>query len=277
MKRFSLNIKGELLSLDNPLVMGILNVTTDSFYDGGKYLDEKNILQQVEKMLNDGATIIDVGAQSTRPNATLLSQEIELQKVLPIVKLICKEFPTAIISIDTFYSEVAAQCVLEGVAIINDISAGNIDANMFETVGKLKVPYILMHSRGTPQTMQNLTEYDNVVTDVYKYFTEKIALLKQFGVLDIIVDLGFGFAKTTENNFELLKCQSVFRGLGHPILTGISRKGMVYKTLDTTPENALNGTSVLNTIALQNGANILRVHDVKEAVEVIKLVSLCFL
>jgi len=275
MNHFSLNIKGELLSLVNPLVMGILNVTTDSFFDGGKYLDEKNILQHVEKMLNDGATIIDVGAQSTRPNATLLSQEIELQKVLPIVKLICKEFPTAIISIDTFYSEVAAQCVLEGVSIINDISAGNIDANMFETVGKLKVPYILMHSRGTPQTMQNLTEYDNVVTDVYNYFTEKIALLKQFGVLDIIVDLGFGFAKTTENNFELLKCQSVFTGLGHPILTGISRKGMVYKTLDTTPENALNGTSVLNTIALQNGANILRVHDVKEAVEVIKLVSLC--
>ena len=271
MNQFSLNIKGALLSLDKPLVMGILNITPDSFFDGGKYLDNKSVLNQVEKMLMDGATFIDVGAQSTRPNATFLSQEIELKRALPIVKLIQKEFPNAIISIDTFYSEVAKQCVLEGAAIINDISAGSIDNNMFETVGKLKVPYVLMHSRGTPQTMQTLTDYDNVVTEVYKYFTEKIAQLKQCGVLDTVIDLGFGFAKTTEQNFELLKCQSLFTTLGHPILTGISRKGMIYKTLETTPENALNGTTVLNTIALQNGANILRVHDVKEAVEAITL------
>ena len=273
MNQFSLNIKGELLSLDKPMVMGILNLTPDSFFDGGKYFDEKMVLQQVEKMLLEGATFIDVGAQSTRPNATLLSHEIELERALPVVKLISSKFPHAIISIDTFYSEVAKQCVLEGAAIVNDISAGRMDDKMFETVGKLRVPYILMHSKGTPQTMQSLTDYENVVTDIYKYFTEKIALLKNSGVIDIILDLGFGFAKTTEQNFDLLRCQYFFKTLEHPILTGISRKGMIYKTLDTTPEKALNGTTVLNTIALQNGANILRVHDVKEAIEAVKLVA----
>lgn len=266
-----LNINGKLISLETPIVMGILNATPDSFYDGGKHSNEQKMLKHVEEMLEEGAMIIDIGAQSTRPGADFLTEEIELERILPILKSIKKHFPNTIISIDTFYSSVAQTAALEGANMINDVSGGSTDEKMFETVAKLKLPYILMHSRGTAQTMQTLTMYDNLISDIFQYFSHKIVALKEAGVLDIIIDLGFGFAKTTEQNFELLKNMQFFNALGHPILTGVSRKGMIYKTLETTAENALNGTTVLNTIALLNGAKILRVHDVKEAVEAIKL------
>ena len=274
MKYSTININGKLLSLENPIVMGILNITPDSFYDGGKFRNENEVIAQVAKMLNEGATIIDIGAQSTRPRAEFLSKEIEIERLLPILKVIRKEFPEAIISIDTFYSQVVRACYDEGVNLINDISGGGIDTKMFETAAQLKLPYILMHSRGTPQTMQSMTGYENLVGEVYRYFTEKISLLKEAGVHDIIIDLGFGFAKTTEQNFELLKKMKIFKTLEYPILTGISRKGMIYKSLDTSAENSLNGTTVINTYALLNGSKILRVHDVKEAMEAIKLCSL---
>ena len=251
--------------------MGILNVTPDSFYDGGKYTGDKNILNQVEKMLLDGATFIDIGGQSSKPNAATVTVDEELKRVVPIVGLIIKQFPKAILSIDTFNSKIAQECVENGVAIINDISAGNLDEKMFETVAKLQVPYIMMHLRGNPQTMQTLTDYDNLVKDILFYFSEKVAKARSFGINDFIIDPGFGFAKTTTQNFELLNKLDLFQMLELPILAGISRKGMIYKTLETTTEKALNGTTVLNTIALTKNANILRVHDVKEAVECVKL------
>ena len=251
--------------------MGILNVTPDSFYDGGKYTGDKNILNRVEKMLLDGATFIDIGGQSSKPNAATVTVDEELKRVVPIVGLIIKQFPKAILSIDTFNSKIAQECVENGVAIINDISAGNLDEKMFETVAKLQVPYIMMHLRGNPQTMQTLTDYDNLVKDILFYFSEKVAKARSFGINDFIIDPGFGFAKTTTQNFELLNKLDLFQMLELPILAGISRKGMIYKTLETTTEKALNGTTVLNTIALTKNANILRVHDVKEAVECVKL------
>ena len=251
--------------------MGILNVTPDSFYDGGKYTGDKNILNQVEKMLQDGATFIDIGGQSSKPNAAIVTVNEELKRVVPIVGLIIKQFPKAILSIDTFNSKIAQECVENGVAIINDISAGNLDEKMFETVAKLQVPYIMMHLRGNPQTMQTLTDYDNLIKDILFYFSEKVAKARSFGINDLIIDPGFGFAKTTTQNFELLNKLDLFQMLELPILAGISRKGMIYKTLETTAEKALNGTTVLNTIALTKNANILRVHDVKEAVECVKL------
>ena len=251
--------------------MGILNVTPDSFYDGGKYTGDKNILNRVEKMLLDGATFIDIGGQSSKPNAATVTVDEELKRVVPIVGLIIKQFPKAILSIDTFNSKIAQECVENGVAIINDISAGNLDERMFETVAKLQVPYIMMHLRGNPQTMQTLTDYQNLVKDILFYFSEKVAKARSFGINDLIIDPGFGFAKTTTQNFELLNKLDLFQMLELPILAGISRKGMIYKTLETTTEKALNGTTVLNTIALTKNANILRVHDVKEAVECVKL------
>ena len=267
----TINCKGQLIDLSKPKIMGILNATPDSFYDGGKFNSDKNILLQVEKMLINGATFIDLGGQSSKPNANTITIDEELKRVVWVVDLILKNFPETILSIDTFNSKVAQTCVENGAAIINDISAGSLDDKMFETVAKLQVPYIMMHMRGNPKTMQKLTHYDDLVKDILFYFSEKIAIARSFGINDLIVDPGFGFAKTIEQNFELLSKLELFQMLELPILVGISRKGMIYKTLETDAENALNGTSVLNTIALTMGANILRVHDVKEAVECAKL------
>ncbi|ENA1802106.1 dihydropteroate synthase [Flavobacterium psychrophilum] len=270
----TINCKGQLIDLSIPKVMGILNVTPDSFYDGGRFVSEKNVLIQVENMLQDGANFIDIGGQSSKPKAAIVSIDEELKRVVSIVDLILKKFPETMISIDTFNSKVAQIAVENGAAIINDISAGNLDDNMFETIAKLQVPYIMMHMRGTPQTMQEMTNYDDLLKDILFYFSEKVAKARSFGINDLIIDLGFGFAKTLEQNFELLNKLELFEMLELPILVGVSRKSMIYKTLETTPENALNGTSVLNTIALTKGGNILRVHDVKEAVECVKLYAM---
>ncbi|SNB38074.1 dihydropteroate synthase [Flavobacterium psychrophilum] len=270
----TINCKGQLIDLSTPKVMGILNVTPDSFYDGGRFVSEKNVLIQVENMLQDGANFIDIGGQSSKAKAAIVSIDEELKRVVSIVDLILKKFPETMISIDTFNSKVAQIAVEKGAAIINDISAGNLDDNMFETIAKLQVPYIMMHMRGTPQTMQEMTNYDDLLKDILFYFSEKVAKARSFGINDLIIDPGFGFAKTLEQNFELLNKLELFEMLELPILVGVSRKSMIYKTLETTPENALNGTSVLNTIALTKGGNILRVHDVKEAVECVKLYAM---
>ncbi|WP_395046141.1 dihydropteroate synthase [Flavobacterium sp.] len=267
----TINCKGQLIDLSTQKVMGILNVTPDSFYDGGRFVSDKKMLSQVEKMLQDGANFIDIGGQSSKPNAEIVSVDEELNRVTSAVDLILKNFPEAIISIDTFNSKVAQTAVENGAGIINDISAGSLDEKMFETIAKLQVPYIMMHMRGTPQTMNKMTNYDDLVKDVLFYFSEKVAKARSFGINDLIIDPGFGFAKTLEQNFELLNKLELFQMLELPVLVGISRKSMIYKTLENLPENALNGTSVLNTIALTKGANILRVHDVKEAVECVKL------
>ena len=269
----TINCKGQLIDVSSPKVMGILNVTPDSFYDGGKHKNERDILRHVEKMLNDGATFIDVGAYSSRPNAAHITEDEELKRLLPIISLILEKFPETLLSIDTFRSEVAKQCVIAGAALVNDISAGKMDDHMLQTIAHLKVPYIMMHMKGTPQTMQQQTNYDNLTKDILFYFSERMAAAKQLGIIDIIVDPGFGFAKTREQNFELLQQLELFKILEKPLLVGVSRKSMIYKTLDTTADHALNGTTVLNTIALQKGASILRVHDVKEAMECITLVK----
>ena len=269
----TINCKGNLIDLTLPKVMGILNITPNSFYDGGKYADEKSILFQVEKMLNDGATFVDIGAYSSKANAEFVSEDEEMNRLLPVVELVLKSFPETIISIDTFRSKVAQKAIENGASIVNDISAGSLDENMMQTVALLQVPYIMMHMKGTPQTMQSLAQYKNVTKEVLYYFSEKIAEARSFGMNDIIIDPGFGFAKTIEHNFELLNNLELFQMLDLPILVGVSRKSMIYKTLDTLPENALNGTTVLNTIALQKGTKILRVHDVKEAAECVKLYS----
>ncbi|WP_396147228.1 dihydropteroate synthase [Flavobacterium sp.] len=267
----TINCNGKLIDLTSPKVMGILNVTPNSFYDGGKHLEEKVILKQVEKMLSEGAAFIDVGGYSSKPNAEEVSEEQELQRILPVVQNIIKEFPNTVISIDTFRSKVAQAAVENGAAIINDISAGNLDANMMKTVAQLQVPYIMMHMKGTPQTMQSLAHYENIIKEMLFYFSEKIAQARSFGINDLILDPGFGFAKTVEQNFEVLNKLELFQITELPILAGLSRKSMIYKTLDTTAEFALNGTTSLNTISLLKGAKILRVHDVKEAVECVQL------
>jgi dihydropteroate synthase len=269
----TINCKGKLIDLSSPKVMGILNITPDSFYDGGNHKNEKEVLIHVEKMLNEGAHFIDVGAYSSRPNAQAVTEAEELKRILPIVNLILKEFPETIISIDTFRSEIAKKCIEAGAAMINDISAGKLDADMLQTIANLHVPYIMMHMRGTPQTMQQQTQYDNLVKDVLFYFSERIAAAKALGIVDMIIDPGFGFAKTLEQNYELLNKLELFKMIEKPLLIGISRKSMIYKTLDTSAKEALNGTSVLNTVALQKGSSILRVHDIKEAVECIKLIK----
>ena len=270
----TINCKGQLIDLSTPKVMGILNITPDSFYDGGSYKNEKAILNQVELMLNQGATFIDVGAYSSRPNANHVSDADELKRILPIVNLLVKSFPDILLSIDTFRSKVAQSCIEVGACMINDISAGKLDDNMLQTVADLHVPYIMMHLKGTPQTMQQQTHYDDLIKDIIFYFSERIAAAKTLGIVDIIIDPGFGFAKTLEQNFEILKQLELFKMLDKPILAGISRKSMIYKTLETSAKEALNGTTVLNTVALQKGASILRVHDVKEAMECIKLTRL---
>jgi dihydropteroate synthase len=269
----TINCKGQLIDLSRPKVMGILNVTSDSFYDGGRFTADKEILLQVEKMLQEGATFIDIGGQSSKPNAQLVSVDEELTRVVTVVDLILKNFPQAILSIDTFNSKVAKLCIENGAAIINDISAGMLDNKMMETVAQLQIPYIMMHMQGTPQTMQKLTNYDNLMKEILFYFSERVAKARSLGINDLIVDPGFGFAKTIDQNFDLLSKLELMQMLALPILVGVSRKSMIYKTLESTSENALNGTSVLNTLALTKGAKILRVHDVKEAMECVKLYS----
>jgi len=253
--------------------MGIINATPDSFFGGSRFNGVDEIVVKAEKMLNDGADIIDIGGQSTRPGSELISADDEMERVVPAIKAIAKKFPKAFISIDTFYSKVAIAAVDAGATIINDISAGSMDNKMIETVAELKVPYILMHTKGTPQTMQQNTAYENVTREVLDFFISKTDELKIAGIIDIIIDPGFGFAKTIDQNFELLKNLSVFKMLDKAIMLGISRKSTIYKTLGLNAEEALNGTTVLNTIGLMNGASILRVHDVKEAKEAIKLYS----
>jgi dihydropteroate synthase len=267
----TINCKGQLIDLSIPKVMGILNVTPNSFFDGGKYNDESQLLIQVEKMINDGATFIDIGAYSSKPGAEFVSEAEELDRIIPVVQLILKHFPTAILSIDTFRSGVAKACIENGAAIINDISAGNLDEAMFDVIAKYNVPYIMMHLRGTPQTMQSMTHYDDIVKEMLFYFSEKVHKARSLGINDLIIDPGFGFAKTIDQNYEVLRKAELFRLLELPLLIGISRKSMIYKLLNTNANEALNGTTVLNTIALTKGASILRVHDVKEAVECIQL------
>ncbi len=268
-----INCKGTLIDLSSPKVMGILNITPDSFYDGGKYKDISIAVSQVEKMLLEGATFIDIGAYSSRPNASHIGEDEELQRILPIVKTLVEEFPEILISIDTFRSKVAKECITSGACMINDISGGSMDPMLFSTVAELQVPYILMHMRGTPQNMQNNTHYDNLVKDIIFYFSEKVQQLRALQVNDIILDVGFGFGKSLEQNYELLQNLHLFKALELPILAGLSRKSMLYKLLDITPKEALNATTVANTIAIFNGASILRVHDVKEAIETIKIVE----
>ncbi len=253
--------------------MGILNITDDSFYDGGKYVNERDIIVQTKKMLEEGASIIDIGAQSSQPGATLLRTEEELLKLLPIIKLLKTEIPKIIISIDTFWSKTAQECVQAGADIINDISAGEIDNTMFNTIAQLQVPYIIMHMKGTPQNMQKNPTYSNVVTEIIAYFKKKILILRDKGVEQIIIDPGFGFGKTLAHNYHILSRLEEFNQFNLPVLVGTSRKSMIYKLLDKKPQEALNGTSITNTIALQKGVSILRVHDVKEAIECIKITT----
>lgn len=253
--------------------MGILNLTPDSFYDGGKLTSEKDILSQTEKMLTEGAAFLDLGGYSSRPGADFVSETEELKRVLPVVELLLKKFPETILSIDTFRSNIAKQCIDTGAAMINDISAGSLDDKMFETIASLQVPYIMMHMRGTPEMMMYNTNYKELTKEVIFYFSEKITKARSFGINDIIVDPGFGFSKTIEQNFELLNELELFSLLETPLLIGVSRKSMIHKTLDISAFEALNGTTALHAIALQNGASILRVHDVKEAVETINLLQ----
>ena len=269
-----INTGGRLLDLDIPRVMGILNITPDSFYKGSRYITDKEILKAAAGMLEEGADILDIGGYSSRPGAKDISPEEESNRVLKAIKLITGEFPEAIISIDTFRADIAREAVVGcGAHMINDISGGDADNNMFLTVEKLKVPYILMHMRGDPRTMVNNTAYEDIVTDILKWFGERIFKLKSAGLKDIIIDPGFGFGKTIDQNFELLRRLGDFSITGLPLLAGISRKSMIWKTLNINADEALNGTTALNAIALFNGADILRVHDVKEAVQAVKLID----
>ncbi|TAF64168.1 MAG: dihydropteroate synthase [Cytophagales bacterium] len=267
----TLLLKNQLISLAKPRIMGIVNLTPDSFYAGSRYQTQEIILKQVEKMLQEGATFIDIGAYSSRPQATHITLQEEQERLLPAIEIIIKYFPEALLSVDTFRATIAEEALQRGAACINDISGGEADPEMFNTIARWQVPYILMHMRGTPQTMTQFTDYEDIIKEVYRYFQEKITLLHSLKVKDIVIDLGFGFAKNVSQNFQLLKNLPIFQPLNLPILVGVSRKSMVYKTLQTTPDFALNGTTALHSWALMQGANILRVHDVKEANEVIEL------
>jgi dihydropteroate synthase len=267
----TINCKGQLIDLNSPKVMGIFNVTPDSFYDGGKYKDETDILNQVETMLKHNVTFIDIGGYSSRPGADFVSVQEELNRVIPVVELILKHFPKTLISIDTFRSAIAKESIEAGAALINDISAGKLDENMLSTVGKLGVPYVMMHLKGNPKTMQQQTQYDDLLKDISTYFAEQIAKAHAKKINDIIIDPGFGFAKTLDQNFELLNKFELLQLIDKPVLAGVSRKSMIYKTLNSTSENALNGTTALHMVALQKGAKILRAHDVKEAMECVTL------
>ncbi|APT23470.1 dihydropteroate synthase [Flavobacterium columnare] len=271
MQMATINCKGKLVDLRKPKVMGILNITPDSFYDGGKLKTDLFVLEQAEKMVLDGAFFLDVGGQSTRPNAPFLSADEELGRIEEIVLLLIAKFPDVLVSIDTFHSKVADECLQIGASLINDISAGGLDANMFRVIAKHNVPFVMMHLKGTPKTMQQMVDYDDLLKEILFYFSEKIAKARSYGINDLILDPGFGFSKTLEQNFELLSKMELLSIAELPILVGMSRKSMIYKTLDLTAQEALNGTTVLNTIAITKGASILRVHDVKEALEAIRL------
>ncbi len=273
----TINVRGRLVSLGEPQVMGILNVTPDSFFVTSRCRSEEEIRQRVCMMRREGATMVDIGAYSSRPGAEEVSVEEELRRLLPAVGIVREEWPDAIISVDTFRAGVARQAVEAGADIINDISGGEMDKDMFRTVAELHVPYILMHMQGTPQDMQKAPHYDNLMCEVFRSLGERVEELHEMGVADVIVDPGFGFGKTMAQNYEMMARLGEFRLLGCPILVGISRKSMVYRLLDTTPEESLNGTTALNTIALMNGASILRVHDVREAVEAIKIYRQCLI
>ncbi|MCM4164528.1 MULTISPECIES: dihydropteroate synthase [unclassified Arenibacter] len=267
----TVNCKGKLVDLSTPRVMGIINITPDSFYDGSKYKDETEIIAQVETMLINGASFIDLGAYSSRPGADHVSENEELGRIIPLVKQLLKTFPEILISIDTFRSKVADECLAHGAAIINDISAGTLDPKIFEIVGKHQAPYIMMHMKGTPSTMQGMTNYKDLLKEILYYFSEKVAMARTYGINDIIIDPGFGFAKTMEQNYEILRKFKLLHAMDLPILTGVSRKSMIYRLLQTTPKNALNGSTALHMYALANGSQILRVHDVKEAMECVHI------
>ncbi len=269
-----INVNGSLLDLSQPRVMGILNVTPDSFYAGSRTQTEAEIVRRVKQIVSEGAAIIDIGAYSSRPNADNVSAREEMERLRMGLKILFEIQPDAVVSVDTFRADVARMCVEEyGVAIINDIAAGEMDANMFHTVAALNVPYIMMHMQGTPQSMQQHPHYDNLLKEVFLYFARKVQQLRDLGVKDIILDPGFGFGKTMEHNYELLSHLEEFRIFELPLLVGVSRKSMIYRLLDITPQEALNGTTVLDTICLLKGADILRVHDVKEAVETVRIVQ----
>lgn len=270
-QKTTLNCKGKLLDLSSPIVMGVLNVTPDSFFDGGKYNSEKSILSQAEKMIREGASIIDIGGMSSRPGAEIIDEKEELDRVIPAIKSIRKSFPNQIISIDTIHGKVAKMAVDHGASMINDISAGTIDPSMLDIVAELNVPYILMHMQGQPENMQKKPIYDDVLVEVVDFLIEKLGQLRGLGIKDIIIDPGFGFGKEIEHNFRLVKSLHVFKILECPILAGLSRKSFIYKTLKISSKESLTGTIALNLIALQQGAKILRVHDVKEAIETIKI------
>jgi len=273
-KKRTLNFGGTLFDLSSPIVMGILNLTPDSFFDGGNYSSDTKILQRCEQILSEGVSIIDIGAYSSRPGAAHITEEEELNRLVPALSSIRKEFPNAILSIDTFRAEVSRIVVQQfGCQMINDISGGEIEETMLETIALLKVPYVLMHIQGTPQSMQQHTDYTDLVLDIVRYFSKKLDLIRKLGIQDVILDPGFGFGKTLEQNYQLLAKLEEFKIFGLPILAGLSRKSMIYKQLETTPEDALAGTISANTLALLKGADILRVHDVKEAADAIKIVT----
>ena len=269
----TINCAGKLVDLSTPKIMGILNVTPDSFYDGGVHNSDKKILKHVEKMLNDGAVFIDIGAYSSRPNGKNIDENEELNRVVPALELVNNKFPETIISIDTFRSKVAETCLNSGASIINDISAGEMDKKMMKIVGKYKVPYIMMHMKGSPQNMIRKTNYNDMLKEIIKYFSKKINQAVSYKINDMIIDPGFGFAKDLKQNYNLLSNMNLLKILDKPIMVGISRKSMIYKLLKTSAKESLNGTTVLNTVSLIKGASILRVHDVKEASECIKLIS----
>lgn len=273
-----INIKNSLIDLNTPIVMGIVNVTPDSFFKGNRFTTEKGILHCVEKIIKDGGRIIDIGGYSTRPMAETVTQDEEIRRVSDAIEIILKKFPEVIISVDTFRSSVVRHVANNfDIGLINDISGGSLDDLMFETIADLQLAYVLMHTRGTPKSMQNQTQYIDVVSEVLSFLAKKTAQLRLLGVHDIIIDPGFGFAKTTDQNFKLLKHLSYFKELNVPILAGVSRKSMIYNTLNTTAEESLNGTTATNMLALMGGASILRVHDVKEAVQTIRIFEECYI
>tara|TARA_B000000460_G_C21517126_1_gene393978 strand:- start:497 stop:1327 length:831 start_codon:yes stop_codon:yes gene_type:complete len=269
----TINCTGKLVDLSTPKIMGILNVTPDSFYDGGVHNSDKKILKHVEKMLNDGAVFIDIGAYSSRPNGINVDENEELNRVVPALELVINKFPETIISIDTFRSKVAETCLNSGASIINDVSAGEMDKKMMEIVGKYNVPYVMMHMKGNPQNMIKKTNYDDMLKEIIKYFSKKINQAVSYKINDMIIDPGFGFAKDLKQNYNLLSNMDLLKILEKPIMVGISRKSMIYQSLKTNAKESLNGTTVLNTVSLIKGASILRVHDVKEANECIKLIN----
>ena len=269
----TINCKGNLIDLSTPKVMGVINLTPDSFYDGGKLTSEKEILLQANKMLQEGATFLDLGAYSSRPGAKFVSEKEEIHRLLPVIKILLNEFPETLLSIDTFRSNVANESIYAGASLINDISAGTLDDHMFKIIAQHQVPYVMMHMRGTPETMMQNTDYTDLTKEVIYYFSERIAKARSFGINDLIVDPGFGFSKTLDQNYELFNDLELFRHLNVPLLIGISRKSMIQKKIKTTAADSLNGTTALHAIAIQKGASILRVHDVKEAFETINLLQ----